>query len=74
MALNAASHNPTGEKAGPASGPPPQASSETVAAITQAANVDPLGQHAGGKDGGDADAPKKVKSEKERMPPRPQPS
>ena len=65
MALNAGSHNAAGIQTGPTSGPPPSASSETKAAISQAANADPLGQHTGGNDGGDKGAEKKVKSEKE---------
>ncbi|MCJ1415516.1 hypothetical protein MMC32_001848 [Xylographa parallela] len=65
MALNAASHNPTGEKTGPISGPPPPASSETSAALLGSQKDDPLGQHAGGQDGGDQDEGKKMKSEKE---------
>lgn len=65
MALNAASHNPAGEKTGPISGQPPPASSETTAALFGASKNDPMGQHEGGKDNGDKDAPKKVKSEKE---------
>ncbi|MCJ1393754.1 hypothetical protein MMC18_006630 [Xylographa bjoerkii] len=65
MALNAASHNPTGEKTGPVSGPPPPTSSETSAALLGAQKDDPLGQHAGGQDGEDQDEGKKIKSEKE---------
>lgn len=65
MALNAGSHNAAGTKTGPTSGPPPSASAETKAAIAQANNADPLGQHSGGQDGGDENAEKKVKSEKE---------
>ena len=56
-----------GEKTGPVTGLLPPLSSETSAALQRAANTDPLGQHAGGKDGGDQEASKKVKSEKERM-------
>lgn len=65
MALNAASHNPAGEKTGPISGQPPPASSETTAALLGASKDDPMGQHEGGRDGGEKDASKKVKSEKE---------
>jgi valyl-tRNA synthetase len=65
MALNHASHNPTGERTGPASGPPPPPSAEQKATIMSAANNDALGQSAPGKDGGDKDAPQKEKSEKE---------
>lgn len=65
MALNHASHNPTGERTGPATGAPPAPSAESKAAILEAANSDIIGNSAPGKDGGDADAPKKEKSEKE---------
>ena len=61
--------NVAGEKTGPVSGPPPQASEETISAVLEAAKSDPLGQHIGGKDGGDKEAGKKVKSEKERTGP-----
>lgn len=54
-----------GEKTGPISGPPPQASEETTSAILEATKSDPIGQHAGGHDGGDKEAGKKAKSEKE---------
>ncbi|GAM82697.1 hypothetical protein ANO11243_006800 [Dothideomycetidae sp. 11243] len=52
MALNAASHNPTGEPTGP---------------VSAAANSDIKGQSAPGKDAvvGDPDAPKREKTEKE---------
>ena len=65
MALNAASHNSPGLKTGPISGVPPQASSDTVKALLGAQENDPLGQHTGGQDGGENDAEKKEKSEKE---------
>ncbi|MCJ1478726.1 hypothetical protein MMC13_007410 [Lambiella insularis] len=65
MALNAASHNPTGTKTGPVTGPPPPTSSETTAALLGAQKDDVLGQHEGGQDGGDNDEAKKLKSEKE---------
>ncbi|MCJ1252736.1 hypothetical protein MMC24_000542 [Lignoscripta atroalba] len=65
MALNAASHNPTGEKTGPITGQPPQVSSEATAALLGAQKTDALGQHEGGQDGGDKDEGKKVKNEKE---------
>ena len=58
--------NIAGEKTGPVSGPPPQASEEATSAILAATKKDPLGQHAGGQDGGDKAADQKVKSEKER--------
>ncbi|TKA78490.1 Valine--tRNA ligase, mitochondrial [Cryomyces minteri] len=65
MALNAASHNTPGEKTGPVTGPPPSLSNETTSALLGASEQDPTGQHAPGKYGGDRDAGKKVKSEKE---------
>jgi valyl-tRNA synthetase len=65
MALNAASHNPTGEKTGTMSGQPPPPSEDTKAAILEAANGDLKGHHAPGQDGGDKKAEKKEKSEKE---------
>ena len=55
-----------GEKTGPVSGPPPSASQETTAALLGAAKDDPMGQHEGGHDRGDKEAPQKMKSEKER--------
>jgi len=67
MAVNAASHNPTGEATGPiAPGGPPQASSEVIDAILASAEKDPLGQHAGGQDGGDRDPGREVMTDKER--------
>ncbi len=65
MALNAASHNPTGEKTGPVTGQPPPLSSETQSAILQAANGDIKGHNAPGQDGGDQHGEKKQKSAKE---------
>ncbi|KAK3708441.1 hypothetical protein LTR37_011537 [Vermiconidia calcicola] len=65
MALNAASHNPTGEKTGTVSGQPPPPSNDVKAAILEAANGDLQGNNAPGKDGGDKDGEKKEKSEKE---------
>ena len=65
MALNAASHNATGEKTGPVSGQPPPPSNETKDALLAAANGDVKGHNAPGKDGGDKDSEKKQKSEKE---------
>lgn len=56
-----------GEKTGPVTGQPPSASSETASAILAASKDDPMGQHEGGQDGGDKEAGKKVKSEKERQ-------
>lgn len=55
-----------GEKTGPVSGPPPSASQETTAALLGASKDDPIGQHEGGHDRGDKEAPQKIKSEKER--------
>lgn len=60
---------PAGAKTGPITGPPPEVSSETAAALLGAQKNDPLGQHEGGQDGGDKEAGTKVKSEKERMDP-----
>jgi len=65
MALNHASHNPTGEKTGPATGPPPAPSTETKTAILGTADADGTGHSSVGKDGGDKDAPAKEKSERE---------
>ena len=65
MALNAASHNVTGEKTGPVSGQPPPPSDDTKAAVLDAANGDAKGHNAPGKDGGDKAGEKKEKSEKE---------
>ncbi|KAG9697153.1 valyl-tRNA synthetase-like protein, partial [Aureobasidium melanogenum] len=65
MALNAASHNIPGEKTGPVSGQPPAPSAETTEALLSSAQKDPQGQNAPGQDGGDAEAPKKQKTEKE---------
>ena len=56
-----------GERTGPVSGPPPPASQEVTAAILEASKDDSMGQHEGGRDGGDHEAPKKIKSEKGRM-------
>lgn len=65
MALNAASHNPTGESTGPVSGQPPPPSQETKDALLGAANGDLKGHNAPGKDGGDKDGEKKEKSERQ---------
>lgn len=40
-----------------------------MAALLGAAKDDPMGQHEGGQDGGDKDAEKKMKSQKECMDP-----
>ncbi|KAK3054361.1 hypothetical protein LTR09_004629 [Extremus antarcticus] len=65
MALNAASHNVTGDKTGPVSGQPPPPSDDTKSAILEAANGDLKGHNAPGKDGGDKAEGTKQKSEKE---------
>lgn len=65
MALNAASHNITGEKTGPVSGQPPPLSNDTKAAILEAADGDIKGHNAPGQDGGDKQGEKKEKSERE---------
>ncbi|KAL9609510.1 MAG: hypothetical protein Q9167_005728 [Letrouitia subvulpina] len=54
-----------GAKTGPVTGPPPPTSSEITSEILGSADKDPMGQHQGGKDGGDKNEQKKVKSEKE---------
>lgn len=54
-----------GEKTGPVTGAPPPVSDESKNAILQASNEDVVGQSAPGQDGGDKDAGKKQKSEKE---------
>ncbi len=55
-----------GKKTGPISGDPPPVSSEATAALLGASKDDAMGQHEGGKDGGDSEGGKKLKSEKER--------
>nr|OQO28449.1 hypothetical protein B0A51_02998 [Rachicladosporium sp. CCFEE 5018] len=70
MALNAASHNPTGEKTGPISGQPPPPSQDAKDAILQSANGDKQGHSVPGQEAGtDAAAAvsggKKEKSERE---------
>jgi valyl-tRNA synthetase len=65
MALNAASHNPTGEKTGPVSGQPPPPSQETKNAILAAAENDSNGLDAPGRDGGDQQGQKKEKTERQ---------
>jgi len=65
MALNAASHNITGEKTGPVTGQPPPPSNDTKAAIMAAANGDINGHSVAGQDGGEREGEKKMKSEKE---------
>lgn len=58
-----------GAKTGPVTEQPPQASSDVVSDLLGASKNDPMGQHQGGKDGGEKDGEKKVKSQKERMDP-----
>jgi valyl-tRNA synthetase len=65
MALNGASANMTGEPTGPQSAPPPALDGNVKKDILESANTDATGQSAPGRDGGDKDAGKKVKSEKE---------
>ncbi|KAL1302287.1 hypothetical protein AAFC00_002705 [Neodothiora populina] len=50
MALNAASHNPTGEKTGPISGQPPPVSSEITDDIMSSAENDLNGTNAPGQE------------------------
>ncbi|KAF2754315.1 valyl-tRNA synthetase [Pseudovirgaria hyperparasitica] len=65
MALNAGSHNIAGEETGPVTGQPPPLSNETKSEILHSSTQDATGQNAPGRDGGDANAEKKVKSAKE---------
>lgn len=65
MALNAASHNPTGEPTGAVTGASPKLSDDLKAELVGASTSDPVGQSAPGKDGGEKDVAKKVKTEKE---------
>ena len=58
-----------GVKTGPITEQPPQASSEAMSDLLGSSQKDPMGQHQGGRDGGDKNADKKVKSEKERTDP-----
>ncbi|KIV85042.1 hypothetical protein PV11_00778 [Exophiala sideris] len=50
MALNAASHNITGDPTGSPSGPPPPVSSDIASTAKEAAKNDALGNNVGGKD------------------------
>ncbi|EXJ88198.1 hypothetical protein A1O1_05128 [Capronia coronata CBS 617.96] len=50
MALNAASHNITGDPTGSPSGPPPPVSSDIAAIAKGAAQKDSMGQNVPGKD------------------------
>lgn len=65
MALNASSHNITGEKTTPNTTAPPAVEGDSVKDILEHANKEATGQSAPGVDGGDKNAEKKVKSEKE---------
>ncbi|KAF2187716.1 hypothetical protein K469DRAFT_704654 [Zopfia rhizophila CBS 207.26] len=65
MALNAASHNTTGEKTGPVTAAPPSLSEDSKKDILNAAEGEATGQSAPGRDGGEKDIPKKAKTEKE---------
>jgi valyl-tRNA synthetase len=65
MALNGASHNITGDPTVPVSGPPPPVEESSKQAVLEVAKADATGQSAPGKDGGDKEAGKKVKTEKE---------
>merc|ERR1712000_118906 len=56
MALNAASHNVTGDPTGSPSGPPPPVSSEIASAAQTAAKKDALGNNVPGKDQQDNDS------------------
>lgn len=64
MALNASSHNVTGEKTSPNSAPPPPVSEDSKKALLDAANADPIGQSAPGREN-EKDVVKKEKSAKE---------
>ena len=69
MAVNAASHNAPGQKTGPNTGSPPPASDETKSALLNAANAEPTGQTAPGRDSVAMNAGKseeKVRKEKEK--------
>jgi len=54
-----------GEKTGPSTGMPPPISDEIKSALLRAAHEDATGQQDPGQDGGDKEAGKKVKTEKE---------
>ncbi|KAH7408159.1 valyl-tRNA synthetase [Phaeosphaeria sp. MPI-PUGE-AT-0046c] len=64
MALNASSHNITGEKTEPFSAPPPAVSDEVKKDLLDAANADGTGQHAPGQEN-EKGVEKKEKSAKE---------
>lgn len=65
MALNAASYNTAGEKTGPITAAPPALADSLKKDLLDSASSDTTGQGAPGKDGGDKDAGKKAKTEKE---------
>jgi len=50
MALNAASHNPTGTRTGSPSGPPPPVSSGLADILKKSSENDAIGNNVGGKD------------------------
>jgi hypothetical protein len=64
MALNASSHNVTGEKTGPITAPPPALSDDIKKDILDAANADGTGQSAPGREN-EKGVEKKEKSAKE---------
>jgi valyl-tRNA synthetase len=65
MALNASSHNITGESTGPTSAAPPSLGDDSKKDILAAASAEGMGQSAPGRDGGDKNGETKVKSAKE---------
>lgn len=65
MALNASSHNPTGEPTGPTSTAPPPVAEDSKKELLAHANADATGQSAPGQDGGEKNAEGKVKTAKE---------
>ncbi|KAF1832391.1 hypothetical protein BDW02DRAFT_625714 [Decorospora gaudefroyi] len=64
MALNASSHNVTGDKTTPNTAPPPELSGDVKNDLLGAANADATGQHAPGREN-DKNVEKKEKSAKE---------
>ncbi|EFQ92380.1 hypothetical protein PTNB73_09823 [Pyrenophora teres f. teres] len=64
MALNASSHNTTGEKTAPNTAPPPEVSGDVKKDILGAAETDAVGQHAPGREN-EKGVEKKEKSAKE---------
>lgn len=65
MALNPSSHNVTGDPTGPNSAPPPPLAEDSKKDILDNSNTEGTGQSAPGRDGGEKDVEKKVKSAKE---------